>query len=115
MEVEYWIEDNSENGTSEVANSLLMSEITDVQGVVTYDMNGNVVTDVSSMQPNTQYRISIPFEYFEPSETNGNEIVLVIRARTVIDSNRNSGQEEVITAWATGQMRYLNCELFDLD
>lgn len=115
LEVEYWIEDNR-NGTEEVVKSLYLSKITDADNVVTYDPDGREVTNLSSLRPGVGYTIHIPLTYFEPNEINGNEIVFVLRARTAINSKQGPDQtEKLTTSWGVGQLRYLNCELFELD
>lgn len=82
-----------------------------------YHADGTAVTSTEALSPGTRYMIRIPTGYLKQSDTLGNAVNIYVRARTIMKfTGIITGKEQVSESpWQISTVKYMNCQLFNLD
>lgn len=82
-----------------------------------YHADGTAVTSTESLSPGTRYMIRIPTSYLKQSDKLGNAVNIYVRARTIMKfTGIITGKEQISQSpWQVGTVKYMNCQLFNLD
>ena len=92
------------------------TNVTELTNMTIYNADGSAVGD-AALVPGSKYLIKVPTTLLKSNESVGNEVKVFIQARTIMTfkSIVTGKLQETESPWGTGEVRYVNCELFNLD
>lgn len=125
VEIRYYVEDNKEgsdnltDGDGRVINSgLKLREVTAELKDATYTEAGakaaTAEDGITKLNTDSIYYVEVPVSYFN-IDKNGYDSEFYIYAQTTMTKATQGDTATSVTPWGYQSVRYVNCELFELD